>query len=182
MIKRVASRILPILLSLLILAGCGSSPSPSQELSKPALSSDTKTEDKATLAEKETPSSHEPNEVAQPAATKSEDNAAAQPQKIETPGTNPTEPAVLPAPSSSPSSSVSSPVPSPSPTSAVIEPASTPQPPQQESKDVIIYITKTGEKYHVDGCRYLAKSKIQTTLQQAKAGGLGPCSVCNPPR
>lgn len=31
----------------------------------------------------------------------------------------------------------------------------------------IVYITKTGSKYHLDGCSYLKKSKIQTTLYEA---------------
>jgi len=44
-----------------------------------------------------------------------------------------------------------------------------------------LYITKTGTKYHRDGCRYLSKSKIPTTLANATAQGYTPCSVCNPP-
>ena len=43
-----------------------------------------------------------------------------------------------------------------------------------------IYRTATGKKYHMDGCPSL-KSKIQTTLEDAKAAGLEPCSKCNPP-
>ena len=46
----------------------------------------------------------------------------------------------------------------------------------------VVYITDSGEKYHRDGCRYLAKSKIKTTLAKAKAAGCEPCSVCDPPR
>lgn len=45
-----------------------------------------------------------------------------------------------------------------------------------------IYKTETGEKYHLEDCRYLRKSKFATTLSEAKAAGLGPCSVCNPPK
>jgi len=44
----------------------------------------------------------------------------------------------------------------------------------------IVYKTKTGKCYHKDGCSYL-KSKIQTTVSEAKKGGLTPCSRCNPP-
>lgn len=44
-----------------------------------------------------------------------------------------------------------------------------------------VYITKTGEKYHKEGCRYLSKSKIPIDLSEAIASGYGPCSVCNPP-
>lgn len=46
----------------------------------------------------------------------------------------------------------------------------------------VVYITKTGKKYHRSGCRYLKKSKIRTTLKKAKARRYKPCSVCKPPR
>jgi hypothetical protein len=49
------------------------------------------------------------------------------------------------------------------------------------TQDVTVYITKTGSKYHRDGCRYLSKSKIAITLKQAKDSGYTPCSVCKPP-
>ncbi len=44
----------------------------------------------------------------------------------------------------------------------------------------VIYKTKTGTKYHLDGCSYL-KSKIEITITDAKLQGLTPCSKCNPP-
>jgi endonuclease/exonuclease/phosphatase family metal-dependent hydrolase len=44
-----------------------------------------------------------------------------------------------------------------------------------------VYITETGTKYHLSGCRYLSKSKIPITLREACAKGYSPCSVCNPP-
>lgn len=47
--------------------------------------------------------------------------------------------------------------------------------------DITVYITKTGSKYHRDGCRHLSQSKISISLQEAKARGFGPCSVCKPP-
>lgn len=43
-----------------------------------------------------------------------------------------------------------------------------------------VYITRTGEKYHDDGCRYLSKSQIKTTLNEAKENGYTACSVCKP--
>ena len=43
-----------------------------------------------------------------------------------------------------------------------------------------VYITETGSKYHRDGCRYLAKSKIEISKAEAIAQGYGPCSVCDP--
>ena len=44
-----------------------------------------------------------------------------------------------------------------------------------------VYITRTGQKYHDDGCRYLSRSKIETTLAEAKNSGYTACSVCSPP-
>lgn len=46
---------------------------------------------------------------------------------------------------------------------------------------ITVYITRTGKKYHVSGCRYLRQSKIKTNLAQAKADGYKPCKVCDPP-
>ena len=52
--------------------------------------------------------------------------------------------------------------------------------PVKKSSDEIVYITKTGEKYHRAGCKYLKKSKIETTKQAAINSGKEPCSVCKP--
>jgi len=43
-----------------------------------------------------------------------------------------------------------------------------------------VYITKTGSKYHNDGCRYLSQSKISIDLVTAISKGYGACSVCKP--
>lgn len=43
-----------------------------------------------------------------------------------------------------------------------------------------VYVTRTGAKYHRDGCRYLSKSKIPISLEDARRR-YGPCSVCRPP-
>jgi hypothetical protein len=43
-----------------------------------------------------------------------------------------------------------------------------------------VYVTKTGEKYHNDGCRHL-RSKIEISLKKAIELGYGPCGVCRPP-
>lgn len=50
-----------------------------------------------------------------------------------------------------------------------------------DNQTAVVYRTKSGTKYHSDGCSYL-KSKIQTTVEEAKAMGLTPCSRCNPPQ
>ena len=66
----------------------------------------------------------------------------------------------------------------------------TPEPVQEESieeqapvtqNDVVVYVTRTGSKYHRYGCSYL-KSCIETTLSSAKSSGYSACSRCNPPR
>jgi len=49
-------------------------------------------------------------------------------------------------------------------------------------KDITVYITNTGSKYHSYGCQYLRKSSIQTTLKSALNSGYTPCSKCSPPR
>ena len=49
-----------------------------------------------------------------------------------------------------------------------------------QTKETQIFITRTGKKYHLDGCRYL-KSKIPSTLSEAVSKGLGPCGGCRPP-
>ena len=50
------------------------------------------------------------------------------------------------------------------------------------SGDTTVYITRTGKKYHRDGCRYLSQSKIPIDIKDAVARGLTPGSVCNAPR
>lgn len=52
---------------------------------------------------------------------------------------------------------------------------------QQDPKVQTVYITRTGKKYHRDGCRYLAASKIPISLKDAKAKGYTACKVCRPP-
>lgn len=61
--------------------------------------------------------------------------------------------------------------------------AQAPAPQQQpQTKEQTVYITRTGKKYHTATCRYLSRSKIATSLKDAKANGYTPCSVCKPPR
>ena len=51
----------------------------------------------------------------------------------------------------------------------------------EDSKTETVYITRTGERYHRDGCRYLSEKKIKTTVKEARASGYTPCKVCRPP-
>ena len=43
-----------------------------------------------------------------------------------------------------------------------------------------VHITRTGAKYHREGCRYLSRSDIPIARKDAIAQGYTPCSVCNP--
>lgn len=54
------------------------------------------------------------------------------------------------------------------------------QAPSPQTNEQTVYITKTGEKYHREGCRYLSKSKIPISLSNALAQGYEPCKVCKP--
>ncbi len=47
-----------------------------------------------------------------------------------------------------------------------------------DKQSITVYITKTGSKYHKDGCQYLSQSKIPITLQDAIDQGYTPCSKC----
>ena len=80
-----------------------------------------------------------------------------------------------------PPASESGPALAPAPPPSGTPPLLVPPPPPAPSGDPIVYVTRTGAKYHRDGCRYLSKSKIPIRLSEAKARGYGPCSVCNPP-
>jgi micrococcal nuclease len=51
---------------------------------------------------------------------------------------------------------------------------------QPATQAVTVYVTRTGEKYHSAGCRYLARSQIPMALAEA-AARYGACSVCRPP-
>lgn len=44
----------------------------------------------------------------------------------------------------------------------------------------IVYITKTGSKFHRSECRYLRQSKIEISRDAAIKQGYTPCSVCKP--
>lgn len=53
---------------------------------------------------------------------------------------------------------------------------------QGDTKTQTVYVTRTGKRYHRDGCRYLASSRIAMSLKDAKAKGYTPCKVCRPPQ
>jgi len=50
-----------------------------------------------------------------------------------------------------------------------------------ENESDIVYITRTGKKYHKEGCGSLRRSKIPIFLYEACKRRYAPCSNCNPP-
>lgn len=56
-----------------------------------------------------------------------------------------------------------------------------PEPTNIESyykREDIVYVTKSGRKYHKQGCSYLKSSSIMMSLKQALMEGREPCSRC----
>ena len=50
----------------------------------------------------------------------------------------------------------------------------------QDKKEETVYITRTGKKYHRDGCKHLSKSKVAIKRKDAEARGYEACKVCKP--
>lgn len=44
-----------------------------------------------------------------------------------------------------------------------------------------VHYTKTGKKYHMEGCQYLRKSDYTCTLEEALRMGFEACLRCKPP-
>ena len=55
-------------------------------------------------------------------------------------------------------------------------------PPQKGTATTKVFTTRSGKKYHRDGCSSLSKSRFTIFLQKAKAAGYTPCKSCNPPQ
>ena len=56
------------------------------------------------------------------------------------------------------------------------------EPAAQDPVGQVVYVTKSGTKYHVSGCSHLSKSKIEKSLADAKNAGYEPCKTCKPPQ
>lgn len=54
-------------------------------------------------------------------------------------------------------------------------------PTREAANNQTVYVTKSGNKYHLAGCRYLSKSATPLALSDA-AIRYSPCSVCGAPR
>jgi endonuclease YncB( thermonuclease family) len=53
--------------------------------------------------------------------------------------------------------------------------------PSKPSADEVVYVTKTGTKYHRAGCRALSKSAAAVRLAEVGTK-YQPCAVCHPPK
>ena len=49
---------------------------------------------------------------------------------------------------------------------------------QEDNDDVIVFKTKSGNCFHVEGCSYLRGNGIPISYGKAKSEGLEPCSRC----
>lgn len=47
-------------------------------------------------------------------------------------------------------------------------------------RSATVYATRTGSRYHRDGCSALARSRIPMRVKDAEARGLTPCHLCKP--
>ena len=65
--------------------------------------------------------------------------------------------------------------------SVLVQSTESTEPDPEPSEDGEVYVTRTGKKYHREGCSSLRRSKIPISLAEAKQQ-YGPCSRCNPPR
>ena len=50
--------------------------------------------------------------------------------------------------------------------------------PTKEALNTAVYITKSGQKYHAAGCRYLKATGKRVSLFEAQGLGLSACKVC----
>ena len=49
---------------------------------------------------------------------------------------------------------------------------------QEHDRGVLVYITRTGSRYHLQGCTYLLRSCIPIMSGEAEDKGYVPCRVC----
>lgn len=48
------------------------------------------------------------------------------------------------------------------------------------TKEAVVYVTRTGSKYHTVDCSYLRYSSLPMNKSEALAAGYTACSRCNP--
>ena len=52
----------------------------------------------------------------------------------------------------------------------------------EPAQTTTVYVTRHGEKYHREGCRFLRHSKFARTLEEALGEDYEACKVCRPPK
>lgn len=50
----------------------------------------------------------------------------------------------------------------------------------EKLEEFLVFISKSGDKYHLKDCRYVTSEYVSISVEEAKAKKLKPCSVCNP--
>lgn len=58
----------------------------------------------------------------------------------------------------------------------------TPAAPGEATESTVVYLGKTGSRYHLKGCRYLKGAGKEITVGEAFKKGYAPCNVCKAPR
>jgi hypothetical protein len=71
-----------------------------------------------------------------------------------------------------------------SPAAAPAAPAGNgaPAAPAEVNESTVVYVGKTGSRYHLKGCRYLKGAGKEITIGEAMKKGYAPCNVCKAPR
>jgi len=49
-----------------------------------------------------------------------------------------------------------------------------------DEEEIIVFITRTGDRYHIESCRY-ARNSTSIILTEAISNGYIPCITCSPP-
>ena len=107
--------------------------------------------------------------------------AAIQPKAFVSPQTAATATPLQSSPQARPTETPTTSRPSRPPAPVVDEPEAEPDlAAADDDEESAVYVTRTGKKYHRAGCRYLSRSMIPISLEDAQAE-YDPCSVCNPP-
>lgn len=51
---------------------------------------------------------------------------------------------------------------------------------ERSEEERTVYITASGKKYHLDGCRFLSDRKMAVTVGDAEKAEYEPCAYCSP--
>lgn len=54
------------------------------------------------------------------------------------------------------------------------------RPPATDTKSALVFITRTGKRFHREGCSSLSHSRIPMKRSEALAQGYTPCQRCRP--